>query len=63
MSKQLKYVRETLANRGARAVSFVAEKEDLDRMDEIRKLTGAGKTGAIRKGLEIYLDQLREKLG
>jgi predicted DNA-binding protein len=62
MERQKKYRQTTLAERGARNVSFVAEREDLERLDEIERLTGASKTGAIRKALEHYLDRLRERL-
>lgn len=63
MSKQQKYRETTLAARGARVVQIVAEKDDLGRLDRIEELTGAGKTGAIRKALEVYCKQLEEKLG
>lgn len=62
MSRQAKYRDTTLAARGARAVQFVAEKEDLDRLDRIESLTGANKTGAIRKALEAYCKQIEGKL-
>ena len=52
-----------MAARGARAVQFVAEKEDLERLERIESLTGANKTGAIRKALEAYCKQIERKLG
>ena len=63
MSRQAKYRETTLADRGARAVQFVAEREDLDRLERIESLTGVTKTGAIRKALEVYCKQIERKLG
>jgi hypothetical protein len=51
-----------LAARSARAVQFVAEKADLDRLEQIHALTGASKTAAIRKALEVYCAQMEVKL-
>jgi hypothetical protein len=62
MERQQKYRETTLAARGARNVSFVAEQDDLERLDKINALTGASKTGAIRKALEIYCKQIEERL-
>jgi hypothetical protein len=63
MSRQAKYRETTLAARRARAVQFVAEKADLDRLEQIHALTGASKTAAIRKALEVYCAQMEAKLG
>jgi len=62
MERQQKYRETTLAARGARNVSFVAEKDDLDRLEQIHALTGASKTAAIRKALEVYCKQITARL-
>ncbi|MEL6566860.1 MAG: hypothetical protein AAFQ22_00475 [Pseudomonadota bacterium] len=62
MDRQTKYRKATLAERGAKNVAFVAEKDDQANLDAIQGLTGASKTGAIRKALEHYRAFLESKL-